>query len=132
MSIKSGRYGLVKWDAAPASPQNPTTVASLNSWKLSLKTDYAEVTCFQDTNKVYVPGLPDFSGSVGGFWNSDSVVLFTAVKSPTPGYIQLFPNSNEPSFTFEGLAYLDADIDVSIQVPKISGTIKAAGPWITP
>lgn len=132
MSIKSGRYGLVKWDAAPASPQNPTTVISLNTWKLSLKTDYAEVTCFQDTNKVWVPGLPDFSGSVGGFWNSDSVVLFTAVKSPTPGYIQLYPNSNEPAYTFEGLAYLDADIDCSIAVPKISGTIKAAGPWITP
>lgn len=132
MSIKTGRYGFVKWDATPASPENPTEIASLNSWKLSMKTDYAEVTCFGDTNKVWVPGLPDISGSVGGFWNSDNVVLFDAVKSATPGFLVLGPNSNEASFLFEGLAYIDADIDCSLAAPKVSGSFKAAGPWTTP
>ncbi|MES2341717.1 MAG: hypothetical protein V4597_08565 [Pseudomonadota bacterium] len=132
MSIKTGRYGTVKWDAAPASPENPVEIASLNSWKLSEKTDYSDVTCFGDTNKVWVPGLPDFSGTLGGFWNSDNVVLFAAVKSPTPGFLSLAPNSTESSFKFEGLAYMDADIDCTIAVPKVSGTFKAAGPWNTP
>lgn len=132
MSIKTGRYGFVKWDAAPASPENPTEIVSLNSWKLSQKRDYAEVTCFQDTNKVWVPGLPDISGTLGGFWNSDNVVLFDAVKASTPGFLVLGPNSTEPTFFWEGLAYLDADIDCSMAAPKVSGAFKAAGPWITP
>lgn len=132
MSIKSGRYGTVAWDAVPASPENPTTLVSLNAWKLSMKTDFTEVTCFQDPNKVWVPGLPDISGSIGGFWNSDNVALFDAAKSGAPGFLSLAPNSNESSFKFDGLAYLDADIDCSLTAPKVSSTFKAAGPWTTP
>lgn len=133
MSIKTGRYGVVKWDATPASPVDPATIISLNMWKLSLKTDYEDVTCFGDTNKVYIPGMRDISGSIGGFWNSDSTILIAASNSPTPGHLELTPNSNEGSFKFSGLAYMDADIDCSVTgAPKLSGSFKAAGAWATP
>lgn len=133
MSILSGRFGTVKWDAGPASPVNPTEIISLNAWKLSLKTDYEDVTCFGDTNKVYVPGMRDISGSTSGFWNSSSTVLIAASNSATAGYLELSPNSNEATFKFEGLAYMDADIDCSAKgAPKLSGTFKAAGSWTTP
>lgn len=132
MSIKTGRYGEVMYDSGPASPTNPTIVGALNSWKLSETKDYEDVTCFLDTNKVYVPGLPDISGSVSGFWDSTITVLFSAAKASTPGYLKLMPNNTESSFTWEGLAYLDASIDCSLQAPKVSGNFKAAGPWITP
>jgi hypothetical protein len=132
MSIKTGRYGTVKWDPVPASPQVPVLIISINAWTLSLKTDYEDVSCFGDTNKVYVPGLRDISGTVGGFWNSSSLVLVQASSQSTPGYIELAPNSTEPTFTFGGLAYIDADINCSMAAPKLSGTIKAAGPWLTP
>jgi len=75
MSILSGRNGQVLYDSVPASPISPTAIASLNSWKLSLKTDYEEVSCFGDTNKVYIPGLRDISGSFGGFWNSAELAV---------------------------------------------------------
>ena len=133
MSILTGRYGTVKWDAGPASPVNPTEIISLNAWKLSLKTDYEDVSCFGDDNKVYVPDLRDISGSVGGFWNSASTVLIAASNQATPGYLELAPNSTEASFIFGGLAYMDADIDCSVKgAPKLSGTFKAAGSWTTP
>jgi len=107
-------------------------IASLNTWKLSMKTNKTDVTCFGDTNKVYVPGLPDISGSFGGFWNSSALELFTAAQDgSSPGLLELTPNdsADEQDFNFSGLGYLDADIDVSLDVPKVSGTFVAAGPW---
>ncbi len=132
MSIKSGRFGTVKWDPVPASPVSPQALISLNTWKLSLKTNYEDVTCFGDTNKVYVPGLRDISGTIGGFWNSDNVQLIEASNSGTPGFLELSPNSTESSFNFQGLAYMDCDIDCTQMAPKLTGSFKAAGPWLTP
>lgn len=132
MSIKTGRYGQVSWDAAVASPENPLPLISINAWKLSLKTSYEDVSCFLDINIIYVPGLRDVQGTLGGFWNSDSTILIDASQQASPGFLQLAPNINEPTFLFKGLAYMDADIDCSMKAPKISGTFHAAGPWITP
>ncbi len=132
MSIKTGRYGTVKYASnGAASPL--TSLVSINGWKLSLKTDYEDVSCFGDTNKVYIQGLRDVSGSITGFWNSSSTVLIDAGTAPTPGYLQLAPNSTESAFVFGGLAYLDADIDCTVKgAPKLTGTFKAAGAWTVP
>ena len=127
MAIKTGRYGTVKYDPAGVTP---VALISLNGWKLSLKTDYEDVTCFGDTNKVYVPGMRDISGELEGFWNSTNVVIFDATEATTPGKLELAPNSTEPTFTFAGLAYLDADIDCSLKAPKVKSSFKAAGAWV--
>lgn len=134
MAILTGRYGTVKWDATGLpSPAAPLTVISVNGWKLSLKTDYEDVTCFGDTNNVYVPGMRDIAGSLAGFWNSASTVIVAATSSAVPGYIELAPNSNEASFKFGGLAYMDADLDCTVKgAPKLASSFRAAGPWITP
>lgn len=127
MAIKSGRFGTVKYDPAGVTP---VALISINSWKLSLKTDYEDVSCFGDTNRVYVPGLRDISGSLGGYWNSSNVVIYDATEATTPGKLELAPNSTEPTFTFSGLAYLDADIDCSLAAPKMSSSFRAAGAWV--
>lgn len=128
MAIKTGRYGTIKYDPAGITP---VLLVSLNKWKLSLKTDKINVTSFGDLNKVYVPGLKDISGTVSGFWNASNVVLFQATDAATPGLLELAPNSTEPTFTFSGLAYIDADIDCSVEgAPAVSGTIMAAGTWV--
>lgn len=137
MAIKTGRYGAIKYDAnGDASPPGLVELVSMNKWKLSLKTDKINVTCFQDLNKVYVPGMKDISGSFSGFWNSSDLTLFRATDAETPGILQLIPNtrdhigSPEVSPNFSGLAYLDADIDTSVEgAPAVSGTFMAAGTW---
>jgi hypothetical protein len=132
MAILTGRYGTIKLDTVPASPYAPVAVSSVNGFKISLKTDYDEVTCFGDTNKVYIPGLRDISGTLTGFWNSSELKIIEASSATTPGYLELAPNSNEPSFIFGGLAYIDADLDCTLKAPALSGSFKAAGPWVTP
>jgi len=127
MAILTGRYGVIKYDPAGVTP---VEVISLNTWTASFKTEYEDVTCFGDVNKVYIPGMKDVSGTLGGFWNSAaSVVLFEAADDPTPGLLELAPNSTEATFKWSGLAYLDAEIDCSLQAPKITSNFVAAGPW---
>ena len=105
-------------------------IVSLNKWKLSQKTNKTNVTCFGDTNLVYVPGLPDIAGSIGGFWNSVERTIFGAALAETPGKLELVPNSTEPTFKWSGLAYLSADIDCSVEgAPVVSGEFMAGGPW---
>jgi hypothetical protein len=125
--IKTGRYGTVKYDPAGITP---VALIALNKWKLSQKTEYTDVTCFGDANKVYVPGMKDVSGSFEGFWDSTNVVIFDAVDAATPGKLELAPNSTEPTFKWSGLAYIDADIDCDTKVPKVSGSFMGAGPWV--
>lgn len=136
--IKTGRFGAIKYD--PVGDESPHTLVELvstKSWKLSLKTDKINVTCFGDGNKVYVPGLKDVSGSLAGFWNSADFTLFRATDAETPGFLQLIPNTTDsvgsPGIVpnFSGLAYLDADIDCTVEgAPAVSGTFVAAGTWV--
>ncbi len=140
MAIKTGRYGRVRY--APSgviSPGGLITLASINAWKLSLKTDYEDVSCFGDTNKVYVPGLRDISGSFGGFLNVTDLTLIAATSSASPGQLELTHNTTDTigsplaAPTFSGLAYLDAEIDCGVNgAPKVSGTFMAAGAWTLP
>jgi hypothetical protein len=128
MAILSGRYGTIKYDPAGVTP---VALVSLDKWKLSQKTNKIKVTCFGDGNQVYVPGLPDLSGTISGFWNSSNVILFQAINAATPGKLALAPNNNEPTFGWSGLAYLDADIDCGVEAaPAVTGTFVAAGPWL--
>jgi hypothetical protein len=128
MAILSGRYGTAKFDPAGVTP---VSLVSINGWKLSLKTDYEDVTCFLDTNRVYVPGMRDVSGTLTGFWNSAGTpIIFAATAATTAGKLELAPNSTEPTFKFSGLAWLDADIDCTLSAPKISSSFRAAGPWV--
>lgn len=135
--ILTGRYGQVQYDDTGAGGVALAVVASLKNWKMSQKTNKIDVTCFNDPNKKYVMGLKDISGSVAGFWDSSELTLFKAVDAPTPGMLSLVPNSQETVGTapgvvpaFEGLAYIDVDIDTDVDgAPNISGDFVAAGAW---
>jgi hypothetical protein len=137
MPILSGRDGLVKWDPTGAGTATATALVSIKQWKAEFKTDKIDVTCFQDTNKVYVPGMRDINGELTGFWNSDDLSLIEATTLTAPGYIELIPHSNDPNATtphlFSGPAYLDASIDTAVDgAPALSSQILAAGPWTFP
>lgn len=128
--ITSGRWGEVKMGADAATA---TVVASLNAWKLSLKTDKTEVTCFNDTNKVFVPGMRDVSGSVSGFFDSADLSIISATDDDVPVTLVLTPNKNEATIKFSGPAYIDADIDTDVNgAPKLTGNFAAAGSWTIP
>jgi len=130
MAIKPGRYGQVLWD--PAGGTTLVEVLSLNTFTLEGGAELEEVTCFNDTCKVYQPGMPDCKGSLGGFHNSSDLTLWKAANSGTPGTLKLVPNRQEPGYFYQVPAYMSASIDCSLSAPTISGTWGAAGPWLFP
>jgi len=130
MAIKTGRYGQVKY--SPDGIAAAVEIISINAWTASFKTEYEDVSCFGDENRVYIPGLRDSKGSLAGFWNSAELTLFEAAVATVPGKLELVPNSSEPTFFWSGLAYMDAEVDCSLAAPKISGEWVAAGPWTGP
>lgn len=128
--IKSGRFGQVKMGADALTA---VEVASLNAFKISMVADKIDVTCFNDENKVFVPGMRDLSGSLGGFFNSQDLSIIEATDDDVPVTLVLIPNRNEASVLFEGLAWIDADIDTDVNgAPKLTGNYMAAGSWTLP
>ena len=65
MAIKTGRYGQVKY--SPDGVAAAVEIISINAWTASFKTEYEDVSCFGDENRVYIPGLRDSKGSAGRF-----------------------------------------------------------------
>jgi hypothetical protein len=133
--ILAGRDGLVKWD--PTGGATAVALVSIKSFTLSLATEKINVTCFQDTNRVYIPGMRDISGTLTGFWNSDDMSLIEATALTAPGMLELIPHTSDPSaatpHTFSGLAYLDAELDTDVEgAPALSGTFMAGGAWTLP
>ena len=132
MAILRGIFGSIKWDPAGAPGTAAVVIASLNAWTLEATTEKEDVTCYGDTNRVYLPGMPDCQGTVAGFHNAAETTLWEAARATTPGWLELLPNNTEATTKFAGLAWMDASIDCTLAAPKISGTWMAAGPWTLP
>lgn len=126
---KHGSTGQIKMDLTGGSTL--VAVGDLNAWTLDMARDQVDATAFGDTNKQYVLGLPDIKGTWGGLWNTASTPpLFDAARGSTPVTLNLIPSTLEPTFFFEGPAYLDASIDVSSDgAITTSGNFVAAGDW---
>ena len=109
-------------------------VASLNKWDLDLSKDRVKVTCFGDTNQVYVEGLPDIKFSYGGFYDpADGLVIFDVIGGSVAPWLDLIPNIATPLVMFSGRGLLDGKISVDANgAISISGSGVASGPWTLP
>jgi hypothetical protein len=109
-------------------------VASLNKWDLDMSKDHVKVTCFGDTNQVYVDGLPDFKGAYSGFYDpADGLVIFDVIAGSVAPYLELIPNVDQATVLFSGRGLMDGKISVdSNGAIAINGTFVASGPWVLP
>jgi len=132
MARLHGKTGQILIDTTPASPVTPVALADTNAYTLDMSTDKVDVTCFGDTNKQKVVGLPDFTGTLSGFWNkTTSPTFFAVVLAQATCWLRLLPSSAEPTFMFEGLAYVDGSINCSSTgAVSFSGKFDAAGNWV--
>jgi len=126
-----GKNGQIKMDPTGAGGAGLIMVADMSEWTLDMAKDRVEVTAFGDTNKQRVAGLPDYSGTVAGWWNSaSSPTFFDAVLGDVAVMLDLIPDSTEPTYLFEGKANLDGSVNCSATgAVSISGKWDAAGNW---
>ena len=105
-----------------------TTIVGLSEWSVDLPTDRVETTEFGATNKTFVQGLADASGSFAGFWDDTSRTIWDAATSSTGCKLYLYPSSDAVTKYIYGPAWLDASISTGIgDAVKISGTFAPNG-----
>lgn len=131
MAINPGRTGVISYDPTGVGT-TVTPIASMNAWSLDASTEMEDVSCYGDANRVYLPGLRDTQGEIGGFFNAADLTLWEATVATTPGWLELKPNSTDAAAVWEGKAWIDASIDCTMAAPKVSGKFYAAGPWTFP
>jgi len=126
-----GKTGSIKMDPTGVGGAGLVVVADMSEWTLDMSKDRVEVTAFNDSNKVRVAGLPDYSGTVTGWWNAaTSPVFFEAVLGTVAVMLNLIPNSLDPTYFFEGKANLDGSINCSATgAVSVAGKWDAAGSW---
>jgi hypothetical protein len=129
MARRHGSTGEIMMD--PTGGSTPVTVASLNKWSIDFDRDKEDVTCFGDTNKVYVLGLPDVQGDIEGVWDETTSPDFIRVAlGDVPVLLKLIPSMLAPTYFFTGLAYLSTSIECAADgAVTLSGSFVAAGPW---
>lgn len=127
MARRHGRNGRLYMSIT--SGGTPESVAFLKEWSLSAATDTVEVTSFGDSNKVYVTGLPDASGSFSGFWDDATAQTYTAAQDGLQRSFYLYPDTtNAPTVYWYGAGFFSFDISAPVDgAVSISGNWNAAG-----
>jgi hypothetical protein len=130
-----GKSGQIKMDPTGVGGATAVLVASLDKWDLDMSKALVDVTAFQDANHVYVMGLPDIKGTVGGLYDPvDGLVIFSVIFGTVAPYFELYPTSlgtTPPKFS--GRGWLDGKISVPANgAVTITGAFAAAGPWTHP
>lgn len=106
-------------------------IVNKTEWTLSLNRDYVDSTVFGDTNKTYLVGLKDVSGTFAGLLDMGGDAQVNASNSDIVN-IYLYAD-DRTSFEFlvaSGPGLMDASITASnTDAIKTTGNFRAAGAW---
>lgn len=129
MAAVHGRRGRlyvgIASDTAAAEP-----IAYVSGWSINFSTDNVDVTALGDSNKVYVAGLPDASGSFKGWYDTATAQTYTAGADGLARRFYLYPTT--PANTgpyFFGTALFDYTVEGDVgSAVALSGDWQAASP----
>ncbi len=121
--------GLKKHGKDGAIHVNGVKVAAKAEWSLSLARDTVDVTSFGDTNRTYVVGLRDISGTYAGFLDNSGDTMLTAAGEDAK-FIELYSDDTNNLLVASGSGFIDATINASnTDAVRINGNFRAQGPW---
>lgn len=126
----AGRNMLVY--VAPTAAGAATPLPFMADYSIDSLTDQIEVTAGGDVNKTYVTGLPDFKGSISGFFEQTSTAtsdaLWACSRDGLARKFYLYPDSNVMTSYFYGTAFFDFTLKASVgSAVAVSSKIAAAG-----
>lgn len=115
-------YAGISSDTAAAEP-----VTFLDKWSLDFSVDRVDVSCFGDSNKVYVAGIADASGSFSGFYDNATAQLFTAATDGLARKTYIYPDTSSSTTYFFGTALFDFNMSTgTAEASSVSGSWSAA------
>jgi len=105
-------------------------VSTKNEWTLSLGRDYVDATTFGDTNRNYLVGLRDVSGTFSGLMDVSGDLLINATTSDIVQLYLYADDGASPILIGSGPALVDGQITASVaDAVRMSGNFRAAGNW---
>jgi hypothetical protein len=121
MARKHGRNGRLYTNITSGGTAEP--IAYLRDWSIDFSVDNVDVTAFGDSNKVYVAGLPDSSGTFAGFYDSATAQLYTAATDGVARKFYLYPDTADAIYWF-GTALFDFSVSTAVD-----GAVTVSGNW---
>lgn len=108
-----------------------TKVATKSEWTLNLNRDYVDATVFGETNKTYLVGLKDISGTYAGLLDVSGDLLVNATSSDTVNiYLYTDDRGGNEILVAHGPGLFDAAISASnTDAVRVTGNFRAAGSW---
>ena len=106
-----------------------TKVATKTEWTLNLNRDYVDATVFGDTNKTYLVGLKDLSGTYAGILDTSGDLLLNATDEDAVSvYLYADDRTTFEVLVASGPALFDASVTASnTDAVRITGNFRAAG-----
>jgi hypothetical protein len=106
-------------------------IVKLTKWTLNQTKDKVDVSGFGDSNKRYVFGKGDLTGTLAGWWDDANDKLFDSADAGVPVHLYLYPDAvNAATQFWHGEALIDASIEVdSNGAIGISGSFAATDNW---
>lgn len=107
-----------------------TKVSVKNEWTLSLNRDYVDATVFGDTNKTYLVGLKDVSGTFAGLLDVSGDLIVMATDSDSIDIYLYADDGSSPVLVASGPGLLDSAVNASnTDAVRVTGNFRAAGHW---
>lgn len=130
MAVKyHGKAGIVYVSTSGTSAA--IAVGGIRGFTLDGSTDTVDVTEFGASNRSYVIGFPNFTGTLDGFWASDDATIRTASLSADGTNIYLYPSTSAPTRYIGGPAFLNYSIRTAVdQAVAITANFSARGNWV--
>ena len=113
-----------------AAKGSGTKVSNKTEWTLNLNRDYVDATVFGDTNKTYLVGLKDISGTYAGLMDVSGDLLVNATNSDTVNIYLYADDGASPILLASGPGLIDGAIQASnTDAVKVTGNFRASGNW---
>lgn len=93
-------------------------------WSMNFTVDRAEVTAMEDSNKVYVAGLPDAQGDFSGFYDDSTVQTYTAATDGIARKIYIYPNTSNTGQYWFGTVLPDFSVNGGV-----AGAVQVKATW---
>lgn len=115
---------------AIASNGTAEPVAAISKFSLSGATERFDSTCFGDTSKTAVSGLPDSSGTFGGVFETTVNPTYLASQDGIARKWYFYWDTvGDPTKYFWGSAFFDFSVDFDVSgLAGMSGNFSAATP----
>lgn len=108
-----------------------TKVSTKTEWALNLNRDYVDATVFGETNKTYLVGLKDISGTYAGLLDVSGDLLINATSSDTVNiYLYADDRNGFEIMVAHGPGLIDGAITASnSDAVRMTGNFRASGNW---